>query len=119
MGNVRNGLFRGFYQRVEVYEVTPTYYASGQIERTFSLSGSGFLGIPPDAIGVLSNSNDDPLIWLYQAGGFRFATVNVIDDRQMIVDNEEHAISANVYLGAIVSADKQTIYWRNDSKPLP
>lgn len=99
--------------------ITPTYYAGGSRERKFELIGSGFTSIPTDAVGVLSQGNNDPLMWARDTEPFKLATVEVIDDTKAIVDNGVHNLGNNTYLGGIVSNNRQIVYWVNNTKPLP
>ena len=84
------------------------------------LSGSGFDLIPSDAVGVIALTNDAPLAninterddWLFDLTN-KTSTDMVFD--QKILASHDRA----TYLGAIVSADRQTVYWVNESRPLP
>lgn len=82
--------------------------------------GSGLLSIPSDAIGLYANSNDEPL-------AFRFS--DLVDDLYRITIRTDNMIRFSAvspstvhydnYLGAIVSNDRQTVFWTNNSRPLP
>lgn len=84
------------------------------------MRGFNFDLIPSDAVGVMSRLNNNPLmnintdiqIWIYD--------ISSKNDNEMVLDQRETStLGANTYLGAIVSADRQTIYWVNNTSPLP
>lgn len=84
------------------------------------LDGKGLLLIPGGATGIVSFNNDEPLERLNDTSGYysvpimeRFAT------RLLLRPWSPHGFQYPYYLGAIVSADRQTIYWVNNSRPLP
>lgn len=83
------------------------------------MTGRGFNNIPDDALGVLAYSNTAPAEninterddWLYLMDE---KTPTKLVLRQKI--SGTHGIQT--YLGAIVSQDRQTIYWVNETTPL-
>lgn len=86
----------------------------------YVLLGSGFDSIPGDAVGVTAADNNDPLAgkdndspgWLYE--------IQTKNDNQIVLHQVAEAThNIPTYLGAIVSADRQTVYWTNDTEPLP
>lgn len=103
-----------------VEEISPSYYAENIGDVTYTLRGSGFEQIPSDAVGILAMSNGNPLElidttredWLFDISE-KTSSVLVMPQRQM------RAHGAPTYLGAIVSADRRIVYWRNDTRPLP
>lgn len=72
-----------------------------------------------DAVGIYSDANDDPLKYRYQTLDLRTGTIKEKTDTTLkISSNEIHGI-IQIYLGAIVSADRSEVYWVNDTRPLP
>lgn len=103
-----------------VRDITPTYYAAGQVKGDFSLSGLNFTMIPVDAVGILSGLNDNPAAQRDSTSKSWIASVNVLSDSYMEVNQDiARTHSTPVYLGMIVSNDRETVYWVNNSRPLP
>lgn len=103
-----------------VYDIRPTYYAVGRYKADFMLGGFNFELIPSDAIGVLSDDNDRPLMNRNTQRPSVMASINQIGTYLMtLTQAEEHAHTNRMYLGAILSADRQTVYWENTTRPLP
>ena len=100
-----------------MFSIEPSYYAVAQGSNV-TLRGVNFDELPDDAIGLISYRNDNPLQGLNLSG----YQVPITDKtaESLVVEVAPHS-SSNVYgyVGAIVSSDLQTIYWRNDTKPLP
>lgn len=100
--------------------INPTYYAANILNSGFVLEGIGFDMIPMDAVGIYSNSNDDPLVFRNSA-----AAVNLYDIVAKSSTRLEFVCQAPTtnhqanYLGAIVSKDRQSVYWVNNTRPLP
>lgn len=103
-----------------VTSVNPNYYAAGENVITFELLGHRFMDWPRDAVLLFSNNNDDPL-----------AFINLTDDLhsgRMVERTNERIVFSNGastphgtdwYAGAVVSADRRYILWRNETRPLP
>lgn len=86
----------------------------------YVLTGKYFRLIPNDAVGVIATENDSPLGWLNSQLGLNvFDIVEKSDTSLELAVREAAPHSGNTYLGAIVSPDRQTVYWVNNSKPLP
>lgn len=84
------------------------------------MQGSGFDFIPWDAIGISSDQNVSPLMFLDSTNKTKIYDISARSNgsiRLSIRQASVHGI-AN-YLGAIVSADRHRVYWVNESKPLP
>ena len=84
------------------------------------MTGSNFLQIPDNAIGIIASDNDNPTENIDTSdANFEFR----IKEKASNVITFEHIgpslFSRNYYLGVIVSADRQVVYWVNDTKPLP
>ena len=100
--------------------IRPTYYADGRYKAEFMLRGCNFGLIPSDAIGVLSNDNDRPLMNRNTQRASDMVSVGQIGGYRMLLQQaEEHTHANRMYLGAILSADRQTVYWENTTRPLP
>ena len=105
-----------------VESISPAYYA---IQTDYSiyrvdLVGRGFSLIPDDAIGIASYDNEDPLQNRYSDEGYNLQDVIVESDGSMYTQYiSSHRLNENMYLGAIVSNDRETVYWVNETRPLP
>lgn len=75
--------------------------------------------MPVDVLGLMATNNDAPLANLNDDRALMKASVTVVSDIEVILNNGTHTFSADNYLGCIVSADRQTIYWVNETRPLP
>ena len=76
--------------------------------------------IPNDAIGLMSYENENPLQFLNDTEQQHLYDILEKTDGLMTLRVKlATALSAPNYLGAIVSSDRQTVYWVNDTKPLP
>lgn len=103
-----------------VYGIWPTYYADGRYKADMVLRGFNFGLIPSDAIGVLSDDNERPLMNRNTQRASDMVAVGQINGYMMtLTQAEEHTHANRMYLGAILSADRQTVYWENTTRPLP
>lgn len=103
-----------------VHEISPSYYAADETQNGYILKGENFDMIPADAVGVMSRLNDEPLENLNSSVRAFLYRIDASTKKEMtLVQESEQALSANTYLGAIVSNDRQTVYWVNETKPLP
>lgn len=93
--------------------MTPSYYASGESAYTFEVRGRNFHLIPANAVGFISYRNDDPM------GGNETKAILEKTDTRMVIGRTTPAAHSALYLGGIASADKQQVYWINNSSPLP
>lgn len=83
------------------------------------LTGSGFGRIPSDALGLLAYDNDNPLRFINDSEGVHLYGIESQTETEISLRMvTQTALSLDNYLGAIVSADRQTIYWVNESEPL-
>ena len=102
-----------------VTESTPTHYARLERVDTYVLRGEGFDAIPSDAIGVWSLDNDNPLA---QRGTSNvegiFDIVSKTDTEMTLAVRSPNPHNSPSYLGAILSPDRETIYWMNNTRPL-
>ena len=84
------------------------------------MQGSGFSMVPNDAVGVWAISNDDPLAFRNsQDNANTFDVIVGSDNLLTCVPRVLYTHSVPNYLGAILSADRQTVYWVNETRPLP
>lgn len=84
------------------------------------LEGVNFDQIPSDAVGVMSEFNNDPLNRKDTTSPIYVLNIVEKTGNRMILragGSADH--STPFYLGAILSADRETIYWVNETKPLP
>lgn len=101
-------------------EISPNYYASGVGELRYSLIGHRFDLIPNDALGIMAEFNNDPLELIdTENDGFLYRITEKSDEQIEMEQIVQGSHSVPTYLGAIVSLDRKTIYWINDTKPLP
>lgn len=101
-------------------EISPAYYAAGEVVGTFVLTGRGFMGIPDDAIGTIATNNNSPEANRgTSSGASRFRVVSRSDTSLVLAQELTHDHSVANYLGAIYSADFSTRYWVNNTSPLP
>lgn len=76
--------------------------------------------IPDDAVGIAAGSNTEPtrsINTTYAGNLYQIVERDRNSIRLVQIDHSAHG--SNTYLGCIVSADRQTIYWVNDTRPLP
>lgn len=99
--------------------MSPSYYAEGNHRPVFEVAGHGLLSIPWDAVGVISNDNNDPLIFKDRLDSFIYTVLTGRSNERLDFIQPENHYYTSFYLGAIVSADRQTVYWVNRSRPLP
>ena len=102
-----------------VYSISPNYYAAGENIAEFELIGGGFDLLPDDAIGNISENNNNPLDNLAAGGAYYHPAIIERTDKRIVFRGVSHNYPRPYYLGAIVSSDKQIIYWRNESSPIP
>lgn len=84
------------------------------------MAGGGFDNIPAGSIGIISGANNNPLQFLQDLTENRIYDISEISDNSaVLVQRMDYLYGSATYLGAIVSPDRQTIYWINDTNPLP
>ena len=100
--------------------ISPDYYAQSVLNSGFWISGSGLNNIPNDAVGLYASSNESPLAFRDATNvRFLYRIASKTDNSVYLESYDPTLTHAANYLGAIVSADRQTIYWVNDSQPIP
>ena len=103
-----------------VFSVEPNYYAKGQQSGGFVLIGENLDTIPSDAIGVYSDNNNIPLQHRYDREPYRvFKIIEQTQNKLTLHPKETTTLLGSVYLGGIVSLDGKTVYWENNTRPLP
>lgn len=103
-----------------VESVTPNYYAAGVESTRYELTGHNFDKLPTTAVGILSQNNDDPLQFNNQhVSSVTYRIISRRESSLVLEQNLHFAHNTPSYLGAIVSDDGQTIYWVNNTRPLP
>lgn len=86
----------------------------------FNLNGENFDEIPNDAVAVVATNNEEPLQFRYSTSAGNVMHVAQKTNTAMLIQYDELQTTGNaVYLGAILSRDRSTIYWVNKTKPLP
>ena len=84
------------------------------------MTGANFHLIPNNAVGILAWSNSDPLTYLNSNDGkYLFDIVEKSETRMRVSQRVESTHGSKNFLGAIVSADRNVIYWVNNTEPLP
>lgn len=103
-----------------VAEINPNYYAGGVLNTGFNLMGSDFDVIPSDAVGLYARYNDNPLEFRYSLSpSLLYSITEKTNEAMSLESNNSETTHGKNYLGAIVSNDRSTIYWVNNTKPLP
>lgn len=103
-----------------VREVEPNYYAEGRLRRNFTVRGEYLDIIPSNAIGILSTDNNNPLQHRDSVSDVIVIPLANQTERSLEFEQElEHTLTQSSYLGAILSNDRQEVYWVNESRPLP
>jgi hypothetical protein len=84
------------------------------------LEGAGFTLIPQNALGILAIANDNPLQALNTQYNDQLFSIEVLNDFELVATSKSAVIHASPnYLGGIVSQDRNSIYWTNNTEPLP
>lgn len=103
-----------------VESLTPNYYAAGERSDVLIVRGYGF-GQLRDAIAVTAYHNYNPLQYLNSDDPrmlYDFYYVSPTEAR-LVSQSGVTSHSDPYFIGAFVSRDRQTVYWVNESNPLP
>lgn len=112
--------FCKFYAGVVVDEIQPNYYAANVVVDNYVVVGRGFNLIPMDAVGIFANSNPAPLEFIETSSpDLLFDISEKTNTRMVLVSRSPIAHVKDSFLGGIVSNDRQTVFWTNDTRPLP
>lgn len=100
-------------------EVSPNYYAGGSGSPEFLVKGTGFSMIPNDALAAVSYDNALPKQHIGDSvNAFEILRILERGDGFIKFGNGKTTTHSPLYLGVIMSQDRHTIYWENDSGPL-
>lgn len=100
--------------------ISPNYYASGNHRAVFTLEGFNFELIPANAVGVIALANDHPLEYRYTQDVAKVVPITQHERFELTLEQDAvYYHSYRMYLGAIVSEDRQTVYWINERQPIP
>jgi hypothetical protein len=102
-----------------VTEITPTYYAAGEYQHRYNLKGNNFNILPADAVAVPMIANDNPLQYRNIADASNMMQMTRLSDTEVIFAATATAEHLTGSIGAILSNDRVTIYWVNETNPLP
>ena len=84
------------------------------------MSGEGFDLIPNDAVLVTSDDNNRPLAHRDATGDVYVASILSKTATEIVfATGYTGSYSSAQYAGAILSDDRQTVYWVNETRPLP
>lgn len=98
-----------------VSSFAPGYYASGGYELAFDLIGDGFDLLPQDAVAVPMSIGGDPLQYRYiQDTGVVMRLVSATTTTASFATGVTASHSAST-IGAILSADREKVYWVNET----
>lgn len=87
---------------------------------TYTLRGKRFDLIPSDALGIQAAVNDDPLHYRNSVSGNYLCDIVTKTETEMVLQLRTPGNApANRFLGGILSADRATEYWVNNTNPLP
>jgi hypothetical protein len=75
--------------------------------------------IPEDAVGIPAADNENPTELINTQYPDLVGILTERSDTMLKFTSSQSSTHGASYLGCIVSADRQTIYWVNNSKPLP
>lgn len=85
-----------------------------------TLRGENFDLLPEGCIAMTSYLNSNPLVNRYETGARHRLAVNVVNKNEIqLTQSNEYYHSIQTYVGAIMSADRETVYWVNETAPLP
>ena len=99
-----------------VETISPAYYATGEQDRGYVVKGSGFMSIPMDAVGIMSDNKVEPLKLIDSTNPRFLYSVNVrTDTRLELMPMQSATHNAPVYLGGIVSNDRSVVYYVNET----
>ena len=81
--------------------------------------GRNFNQLPVDAIAVPMIKNDWPLELRYNTSAANVMTMTRMSDTEVIFQARDEREHNPASIGAILSNDREKIYWINDTRPLP
>lgn len=102
-----------------VDSVDPVYYAYGRFAYRFTLYGSGFVGLPSNAVAIPMADNDNPLQYRNTVVPAFVMTIENVTPNSVTFSSLAEGDHGRSSIGAILSNDRETVYWVNNSRPLP
>lgn len=100
-------------------EVIPPYYASGRFVHRYTLVGNGFLYLPSDCVAVPSDLNANPLVTRYSVDPSVVMHIVERTNNSIVFEADAESVHTACYIGAVLSNDREEVYWLNESRPLP
>lgn len=98
--------------------ITPNYYAADNFLAEFTVTGHNFDLLPDDIIGVMSNSNNNPLDNLKRTDEGYYCVLSSKNNSTMIFSSQIPLRHYATYLGAIVNSNRIAVYYVNNAQPL-
>lgn len=84
------------------------------------MTGGGFKYIPADAVGLIAYTNNNPMEYLTDTDPIHLYDIEVLNSNEIRATHRvPNKPGRRSFLGAIVSADREVVYWVNDTNPLP
>lgn len=86
----------------------------------YRVLGKGFNLIQAGSLGVYALDNENPKQYLdTNNNNYLFNFIYVSQTEAILRAKTPMAHGSDNYLGCIVSSDRQTTYWTNETRPLP
>ena len=86
----------------------------------YEVTGSGFNSMPAQIVGIAASDNNNPLRHRYENfPAFLLYPIERSDTRLVLEARNTEQYNSRYYLGGIVSEDRETLYFVNNSNPLP
>ena len=103
-----------------VDSIEPAYYAAGNFQPIFTLKGYNLDLIPTGALAYVAISNDNPTQLINLTSNTYRREIVGHDNKMIQIEFVgSHDYSQPIYLGCIMSADLQSVLWKNETRPLP
>lgn len=102
-----------------VTEIIPTYYAAGTYQHKYRLRGNGFAELPDNVVAVPMLNNNDPLQLREIESAANVMRMTRISPTEVEFAASAAAAHTAASIGAILSNDRQAVYWVNETNPLP
>lgn len=83
----------------------------------FVLEGHNFDMIPGDAFGLYATNNGNPL--QNRRDNYGYVITEKTATHMVLASTAASSAHPANFLGGIVSSDRETIYWTNETNPLP
>lgn len=103
-----------------VREFSPTNYAPGTFAFEFELLGNGFNLLPDDVVGVPMSDNGNPSYYRYDNSAVNVMNVIERSNNRIVMRAAESSPHGRITsIGMLLSNDRSTVYWINDTRPIP